>query len=337
MYELANRPYTIDTGRASREAGSIAMRELWQIATQLNERSGTAQGEFVPWRAIVIDERSLPRDQVKQEWVEAFRQDVDEFPPIVVQRDTFVLLDGHHRLLAVARAPRDHVRIIEVDVEDGDLWERAFEANARHGIPLTAAERRKAALHAIDVHSDRGSSRYWTDEEIARWAGVSPRSVWGWRQSAPTNATDDPDPRIAGDSQFASSSQTEVNPAAGEPVELPKPVNERSLHVQPSSPLGPSAPQPPLAPPLLPTPIIAVDLSLTPAEQQHRQRVYDLVNPRRPNETLRNWTWAAERFVAVAPTLAASISLNPVAREQARKLILAHREAADALEHALRG
>lgn len=164
----------VDTGRASRETGSEGMRALWETAAALN-RDQPGGGEWVPWRTIKILEDVLPREQLDQDAIERYALIFDELPPITVQRDTFTLIGGRHRLDAVLPAFRDHIRIVEVDVPDEELWERAFEDNRAHGVPMRMSERVKAAKKLLARHPD------WSDERIAQWAGVSRRAVWGWR------------------------------------------------------------------------------------------------------------------------------------------------------------
>jgi hypothetical protein len=172
---------------------------LWETAANLNEQF-PGNGEFVPWRAIQVDESILPREQLDEDAITRYVEVFDQLPPIKVQRDTFILIGGKHRLFTAPKAMRDHVRIVEVDIPDDELWIAAFDDNRDHGVPMTMPERIKAGKRALHQHGE------WSDQRIAQWAGISRQAVWTWRQKQVQSAPKDelqvvnglqPDPEIA--------------------------------------------------------------------------------------------------------------------------------------------
>lgn len=165
-----------DHGRASRETGSEGIRDLWRIAGELNAQKppGTI-GEYVPWRCILVKKELLPREHQNADAEERYALAFDELPPVLVQKDTFLLIDGYHRLCAAPKAWSDCVRIVEMDISDAEVWEWAFVENREHGVPLTQAERVKAAKRALKAHPD------WSDARIAQWASVDQSAVYKWR------------------------------------------------------------------------------------------------------------------------------------------------------------
>lgn len=146
-----------------------ALAEAWEIAKTMN--ADCKQGEWVPKRSIYIDTDILPRHHAQldhnkvREYAEVFRQ----LPPIKVQKDTFVLIAGHHRLHASFEptATTDLIRIEEMDVAYDQLWIEAFNDNRAHGIPYTKADRIDHLQRLIDAFPQK------TIEWYAIEAGVS--------------------------------------------------------------------------------------------------------------------------------------------------------------------
>lgn len=96
---------------------------------------------------------------------------VDELPPIIVHYKTMQVIDGVHRLRALQSVGRTAV---DVDFFHGSV-ENAFvtavAVNVRHGLPLSVADRRTAAMRIVASHPD------WSDRRIAAVAGLSARTV----------------------------------------------------------------------------------------------------------------------------------------------------------------
>lgn len=163
-----------EKGRAGRQA-SEGIAELWDIADALNRNYAVAGAEWVPIRSIVIDDSLTPRHELNTDAIEAYRGSSDSLPPIKVQKDTFVLIDGRHRLEAYIGLS-DHIPVIELDVDDYDLFRTAVRENRAHGVILTTKERERAGRRLI---AERPSL---TDHEIAEDVGVSVHTVARWRK-----------------------------------------------------------------------------------------------------------------------------------------------------------
>lgn len=216
------------TGRRSETEGSEGIREIWGRAKQIPPSS--SGGEWVPWRVIKINFDILPRTsqipntEMVRQYVEVF----DELPPIKVQRDTFVLIDGLHRLTAAAEAQSDFVRIVEDPVSDAELWIAAFEENALHGVPLTTAERVKAAKRRMLTDPNNSS--------VAKWAGVHRSSVIQWRRGTEPKIESDIGAKgTVGIRQSDSPPSREVTRnATHEPSSAPEPPSAPEVRVGPS-------------------------------------------------------------------------------------------------------
>lgn len=118
--------------------------------------------------------RSELNEEKVAEYLEAM-QEGDQFPEVVVHHDGthYWLSSGFHRLAATKRLGR---RDIAVKIEKGSLEDArdyACSANARHGLPMTQADRRNAAIRLLTSPNNDG----WTNADIARRVGLSKMTV----------------------------------------------------------------------------------------------------------------------------------------------------------------
>ena len=212
---------TYKTGAASKDAPpNDALRIAWQTALDADRDKAVQGGRWVPKLAILVDDAISPRTSgVRAEVVEAYAGILDDLPPLTVERDTFRLIDGWHRLAAAftAEAATDIVRVVEVDVVDPR--EAAFEANLRHGVPLTLDERVAHMRYLLRAMPDA------SDGEIARRAGISRVTVWRTRQrdeqAADARAAAKREPKAEPKAKPAAKSG-----AKSEPVVVPDPEDE---------------------------------------------------------------------------------------------------------------
>jgi transposase len=105
------------------------------------------------------------------EHVEALLLAEGELPPILVHRPTMQVVDGLHRL-TVARI-RGDTKIVArfVDGSESDAFVLAVEANIRHGLPLSLADRKRAAVQIVGTHPQ------WSDRRVASATGISAGTV----------------------------------------------------------------------------------------------------------------------------------------------------------------
>ena len=62
--------------------------------------------ETVDISKINLDEKIYPRERIDEQLVETYRQNLEagtDLPPLVVQKNTFTLVDGFHRYHAAKR------------------------------------------------------------------------------------------------------------------------------------------------------------------------------------------------------------------------------------------
>lgn len=155
----------------------------------------------------------------------------DEFPPLVcfVDRDerALWLADGFHRYDAAAGLGRVTVSCAVYAGTRLDAAEYAATCNTRHGLPMTASDKREAIKRLLRLHPD------WSSRQISRLVGSSPTTVETIRQAqaALEDAASvqigqiEPTPRTVerGDQTY-----TYTPPAPPEPRPAPKPAPPRA-------------------------------------------------------------------------------------------------------------
>lgn len=100
------------------------------------------------------------------------------FPPIIAHRQTMKVIDGMHRLRAAAIRREDTIEVEFFDGSESDAFALAVHANISHGLPLSLAERKSAAVRLIESHPE------WSDRLIATTAGLSHKTVGKLRRRA---------------------------------------------------------------------------------------------------------------------------------------------------------
>ncbi len=110
------------------------------------------------------------------EHIRLLAQSDTPFPPVIVHRATMRLIDGVHRLEATRLLKRDSIAARFFDGTDADAYALAVHANVAHGLPLSLAERKAAAVRLMDLHPQ------WSDRLIARTTGLSHHTVGAERR-----------------------------------------------------------------------------------------------------------------------------------------------------------
>jgi len=98
---------------------------------------------------IIIKEELYPREKISQDKVEEYKQYIGVLPPIIINQDN-ILIDGYHRYYAYKNTNQQKIEvIIDKTRDDDDLFLRAIELNAQHGLPLTHKEKKN---HIINMY-----------------------------------------------------------------------------------------------------------------------------------------------------------------------------------------
>jgi len=101
-----------------------------------------------------------------------------ELPPILVHRPTMQVIDGLHRLKVARVRGETKIAVRFVDGAESDAFVLAVAANIRHGLPLSLAERKQAAVQIIGTHPQ------WSDRRVASATGLSAGTVADLRRRA---------------------------------------------------------------------------------------------------------------------------------------------------------
>jgi ParB-like chromosome segregation protein Spo0J len=99
-----------------------------------------------------------------------------DLPPIVVHRATMRVIDGMHRLTAARLRGERAIRAKLFDGDDEEAFLLAVRLNVSHGMPLTIADRRAAAVRIIRTHPQL------SDRAIAVTAGLAAKTVGSLRR-----------------------------------------------------------------------------------------------------------------------------------------------------------
>jgi ParB-like chromosome segregation protein Spo0J len=114
--------------------------------------------------------------------VAALAEVADSWPPIVVSRLNASVIDGQHRVAAAQQLGVRRLRAIWFDGSPDDTYLEFVRCNVSHGLPLTLAERRRAARRIVSSRPDL------SDRGIAVVCGLSPRTVARLREEIGANA-----------------------------------------------------------------------------------------------------------------------------------------------------
>lgn len=115
-------------------------------------------------------------------------------PPICVHRATMRVIDGAHRLAAARLLGRTQIDVVFFDGTAEEAYRRGVLENVAHGLPLTLADRRAAAVRII-----RSNPRL-SDRTVAHSAGLSHKTIAALRAGLAAEAPGQaPDSRVGAD------------------------------------------------------------------------------------------------------------------------------------------
>ncbi|MEV4641058.1 ParB N-terminal domain-containing protein [Actinoplanes sp. NPDC049548] len=95
----------------------------------------------------------------------------EPLPPIIVHRATMRVIDGMHRLGAAILRGDELIEVRLFDGTDKEAFLLAVQSNIAHGLPLSLADRIRAAERIVTSHPT------WSDRAIAAVAGLGARTV----------------------------------------------------------------------------------------------------------------------------------------------------------------
>lgn len=102
----------------------------------------------------------------------------DDLPPILVHRLTMHVIDGRHRLKAAQLRGDSTITAVFFDGEPREAFVLAVRLNMTHGLPLSLADRKAAALRIVSLYPE------WSNRAIAAASGISDKTVGVIRRNA---------------------------------------------------------------------------------------------------------------------------------------------------------
>jgi len=150
------------------------------------EHDADALVSRLPVRIVPLDSLRLgetPRSSGQDsQHVTTLAQTDNKLPPILVHASTLRVIDGTHRLEAARLRGDREIAVRLFDGDDDSAFLLAVQANTKHGLPLTSADRTAAAERIIDSHP------HLSDRAIAGITGLAASTIGAVRQrKAPTH------------------------------------------------------------------------------------------------------------------------------------------------------
>lgn len=117
---------------------------------------------------IQQDQRLTPRGSIDKTTVAAYAASFEQLPPIDVfwieGRDGWWLVDGWHRVDAAKQLGLEDIEANEHQGTFEDALEFAYDANLKHGRPLSTSERKEAAKLKLTRHTERSNN--WIAQDV---------------------------------------------------------------------------------------------------------------------------------------------------------------------------
>ncbi len=117
-----------------------------------------------------------PRLAEVDEHIQVLSEADTELPPILVHRNSLRVIDGMHRLRAAQRRGAQTIAVRYFDGDEREAFVMSVRLNSAHGLPLTLAERKNAALRIMHYHPE------WSDRAIAALVSISDKTVGAIRR-----------------------------------------------------------------------------------------------------------------------------------------------------------
>ncbi len=134
-------------------------------------------GETETWQPVPVAVKRLtvgysPRSRgVSAAHVQRLMETGGDWPPLLVQRRRYMVIDGAHRLAAAQAIGLTTVAVVFFEGSDEEARIEAIRRNRDHGLPLTLPDRKQAAVELIARHAD------WSDGRLAEICSLSPKTV----------------------------------------------------------------------------------------------------------------------------------------------------------------
>jgi len=156
----------------SQEVGVTSGLEL-TTPTYTSQRVHGPEPISAPRTVLVADLRPgfSPRTGVDPEHVERLAELDGDWPPIMVHADTMAVIDGNHRLAAARSLGMRTVGVVIFEGTQEEASIEAIRANVEHGLPLSLADRKRAAAELLAFRSG------WSDRSLGQICGLAGKTI----------------------------------------------------------------------------------------------------------------------------------------------------------------
>jgi hypothetical protein len=148
---------------------------------------------------VVFRADLYPRIETSATQVQKYAEDLSVLPPIEVNQNN-ELIDGWHRWTAHKKNNEQDIAVVVTKTNsDAHLLELAIECNAKHGMQLSQADKKKFCCHLYtkflgETPSAKECAEY--KERLAKMFSVSLRTVSSWTSRADKEAKEERNNRI---------------------------------------------------------------------------------------------------------------------------------------------
>ena len=137
-------------------------------AQSADDPAGAPAAVLTPLEALKQDWSVWPRGDYDEAALARYRECPDQLPPVRVDRQTRVLLDGYHRMKVHQELGRPEIPVIFEDCPPHAHLARSLELNL-HGTPIPTLQRNRVLVHL--------SQQGFSQTEMAKVAGLTQERV----------------------------------------------------------------------------------------------------------------------------------------------------------------
>ncbi len=134
------------------------------------EFDGGAPSQDLPLTSLVLS-RGVRSGGLDEPHVALLMETVEQWPPIIVWSENYLVIDGTHRVEAARRLGCSRIAAVRFLGTRDEAFVESIRRNVDHGLPLSVGDRRRAASHVLRRHPE------WSDRRIASLCGLSGKTL----------------------------------------------------------------------------------------------------------------------------------------------------------------
>lgn len=120
---------------------------------------------------VIFREDLYPRIEPNARLIQQYAENIDNLPPIEINQHN-ILIDGYHRWTAHKKAEKETIEAVVIQTSsDNDLLAMSIEKNAKHGMQLSAEDKKKMAVRLYNAGTGKDKA------EICKILSISNSTV----------------------------------------------------------------------------------------------------------------------------------------------------------------